>query len=501
MRNEILLELIEACSNVYKDNKNASNIISDIIREIIEERDESFEDDIFDVIQTRLSTTLLDMYNYGATSFIHIGNDVPGDLIIINEALKQNINLNRNFDSDSYNYEELKKKNIPTNMIEFLENYKKMVLEKGKSQLKEYLDTHQLDPISKSFKISELNNIEFVINNYGEKISTIQYLDGLIKKIEQQKSYEKIQEEIKELQEQKRINEEKIRESRRNEMLQESIQKFDFAYSEYVHKSGTMFSSDLAAIDYYKTEDVLFDIVRKNSKNKDFILHVAQTDVNLLKEVKSDLLSDSDVIRTALNTNSELAERVLPNKDLVSKIVREMQQNEKQLDKPVSYKIQGGVKSEYYNILSTPEFQKFNLSDKFAALLSDIAYADADRTTASFERASKKFLETMSYCNDKNDILKFEKIMEQLSTYGGYAKNLFDENKNKFELMVKEEQEKYKSDEKKRNSMKEETAQKGSVNSDENEFEKQKQKLNEESELQQKVTGNYENNQEMGMGY
>lgn len=386
-------------------------------------------------------------------------------------------------------------------MIEFLENYKKMVLEKGKSQLKEYLDTHQLDPISKSFKISELNNIEFVINNYGEKISTIQYLDGLIKKIEQQKSYEKIQDEIKELQEQKRINEEKIRESRRNEMLQESIQKFDFAYSEYVHKSGTMFSSDLAAIDYYKTEDVLFDIVRKNSKNKDFILHVAQTDVNLLKEVKSDLLSDSDVIRTALNTNSEVAERVLPNKDLVSKIEREMQQNEKQLDKPVSYKIQGGVKSEYYNILSTPEFQKFNLSDKFAALLSDIAYADADRTTASFERASKKFLETMSYCNDKNDILKFEKIMEQLSTYGGYAKNLFDENKNKFELMVKEEQEKYKSDEEKRNSMKEETAQKGSVNSDENEFEKQKQKLNEESELQQKVTGNYENNQGMGMGY
>ena len=49
--------------------------------------------------------------------------------------------------------------------------------------------------------------------------------------------------------------------------------------------------------------------------------------------------------------------------------------------------------------------------------------------------------------------------------------------------------------------MKEETAQKGSVNSDENEFEKQKQKLNEESELQQKVTGNYENNQGMGMGY
>lgn len=110
MRNKILLELIEACSNAYKDNKNASNIISDIIREIIEERDGSFEDDIFDVIQTRLSTTLLDMYNHGATSFIHIGNDIPGDLIIINEALKKNINLNRNFDSDSYNYEELKKK-------------------------------------------------------------------------------------------------------------------------------------------------------------------------------------------------------------------------------------------------------------------------------------------------------------------------------------------------------------------------------------------------------
>ena len=208
-----------------------------------------------------------------------------------------------------------------------------------------------------------------------------------------------------------------------------------------------------------------------------------------------------------LNNNEEIL-----LKDYVEKLKNDLQklENNKEIKEehkqeknynPVSFKLTDGVKSEYYNIkYDSKDFTNQNLVDCVELLITDMAVCDAYRNDISKNRLFNDFNITLSYCENKDDIYNFQKFMEELSNYNGYAKKFYEENIDKFKLVSEKEATELQSKEKEKQQLEEKTASKGSVQSEE-ELEEQKRKLNDNSMLQQKSIQGYQNTTERGMGY
>ena len=116
------------------------------------------------------------------------------------------------------------------------------------------------------------------------------------------------------------------------------MEEFDRVYGEWTSKEKRRWASNAATIDYDRTGDVLMNIVRKKSNDKDFMMYVVNIDAYFIKEASEEIMNDIDFAKLAYRKNPEMAKRYL-NEEIIKKIEKEnmLQENNKQEEQSIGY--------------------------------------------------------------------------------------------------------------------------------------------------------------------